>query len=200
MDQFIWKSLFSSWILGERILDSRTLAQRGFSSQEVEDTSPHPTLTWFCLLGTRSFTSLCPKEVYISRDPSLSKEPETISRQVPPRAWSHIAVHNRLGHFRMLHLPWGGDSSKGLGQVAGFPCRANERSGSSVLIETHMFISASYRRSRGGSGTNLGKKPALQRWLWVDFVFLFYFLKENQSPKTDEFWPVVICFGSDWRG
>lgn len=93
-----------------------------------------------------------------------------------------------------------GDFSKGMGQVAVFPSYANKRSGSPVLIETLMFISASYRRSRGGSGTNHGKKPALQRWLWVDFVFSCYFLKENQRPKMDEFQPVVICFGSDWRG
>lgn len=67
-----------------------------------------------------------------------------------------------------------GDSSKGMGQVAGFPSHANKISGSPVLIETLMFISASYRRSRGGSGTNHGKKPALQRWLSGFCVFILF--------------------------
>lgn len=158
-----------------------------------------------CLLGrvqsATGFTPSSPKEllVRISCCPSPNEGPETISRWDPPQAWSPMAHPG---------WTWGASggcicleekkSSKGTRQLAHFPSHTKERTGGSPWSLRHLRSLLFITRGPGAwAERTLESKPALERWLRVDFVFSFYFLKENQSPEKDKFWPVVICFGSD---
>lgn len=136
--------------------------------------------------STTGFTSSHPKEllVHVSYHPYPNEEPETISRQGLPRAWSRMA-HPGWTHASGCCICLGEKKClKGTRQVAHFPSHTKKRSSGSPcslqLICSLLFI------TRGPRVWTEQTLESSQPWRddsgWI-LCFYFIFLKKIKAQK-----------------